>query len=108
MAKKLANKRDDNMVKRHQDLLEIARLVSCCMNRDYLIKTCLDHINKRLRIRACCILLDEGEMKAYCRVDEHDSRTNHLSLCKEGIVWNVLKKDILSDLRSTLTFKITN
>ena len=108
MAKKLANKRDDNMVKRHQDLLEIARLVSWCMNRDYLIKTCLDHINKRLRKRACCILLDEGEMKAYCRVDEHDSRTDHLSLCKEGIVWNVLKKDILSDLRSTLTFKITN
>jgi hypothetical protein len=39
---------DLDLVKRYQDLLEIARLVSWCMNRDHLIKTCLDHINQRL------------------------------------------------------------
>ena len=38
----------EDWVKRYQDLLEIARLVSWCMNRDHLIKACLDHINQRL------------------------------------------------------------
>jgi|GEM_PF-4825484 len=36
--------------KRYEDLIEIARLVSWCMNRDYLIKTCLDHISRRYRV----------------------------------------------------------
>jgi len=40
-AKKLKIKEED-LVRRYQDLLEIARLVSWCMNRDHLIKTCLD------------------------------------------------------------------
>ena len=80
------------MVKRYQDLLEIARLVSWCMNRDYLIKTCLDHISRRFGKRACCILLDGGELKPFCRADQHDSGTGHLPLCKEEIVWKVLER----------------
>jgi hypothetical protein len=46
-AEKLKLKEED-LVRRYQDLLEIARLVSWCMNRDHLIKTCLDHIRQRL------------------------------------------------------------
>jgi hypothetical protein len=38
--------KEEDLVKRYQDLLEIARLVSWCMNRDHLIKTCLDHIGQ--------------------------------------------------------------
>ena len=89
------------MVKRHQDLLEIARLVSWCMNRDYLIKTCLDHVSKRFGKRTCCILLDGGKMNSHRSVDEHDIQTGHLPLCKEGIVWNVLKKEAPMNLTKT-------
>ena len=45
-AKKPRIKAED-VVKRYQDLLEIARLVSWCMNRDHLIKTCLEHISQK-------------------------------------------------------------
>ena len=61
--KKLKIKAED-LVKRYQDLLEIARLVSWCMNRDHLIKTCLDHINQRLRKRVRYLLM-EGYLYMY-------------------------------------------
>jgi ABC-type Zn2+ transport system substrate-binding protein/surface adhesin len=31
--------KEEHLVRRYQDLLEIARVVSWCMNRDHLIKT---------------------------------------------------------------------
>lgn len=96
MAKPPIKKND--IVKRYEDLLEIARLVSWCMNHDYLIKTCLDHVSKRFGKRACCILLDAGEMKPYCRIDQHDSQTEHLRRCKEGVVWEVLEKGVAVNL----------
>ena len=51
---------------RCQDLLEIARLVSWCTDRDYLIKTCLDHIGQRLGMRARCVLKEREELKLQC------------------------------------------
>jgi len=51
---------------RCQDLLEIARLVSWCTDRDYLIKTCLDHISQRLGMRARCVLKEGEELKLQC------------------------------------------
>lgn len=44
--------KEEDLVRCYQDLLEIARLVSWCMNRDHLIKTCLDPISQRLGKRA--------------------------------------------------------
>ena len=64
-AKKRKIKAED-LVKRYQDLLEIARLVSWCMNRDHLIKTCLDHINQGLGKRARYLLMEGGELKLHC------------------------------------------
>ena len=48
MRAKKSKIKEEDLFKRYEDLLEIARLVSWCMNRDHLIKTCLDHINQRL------------------------------------------------------------
>lgn len=31
-------------------------------------------------------------MEPYCRVDQHDSQTEHLRRCREGIVWDILGK----------------
>ncbi len=100
MVSKATVKKDD-LNKRHRDLLEIARLVSWCINRDYLIKTCLDHISKRFGKRACCILLDGGETKSLCGVDKHDSPADHLPLCRERIVWDILGKGTPVNLTET-------
>ena len=45
MSPKKPKIKEEDLVKRYQDLLEITRLVSWCMNRDHLIKTCLDHLS---------------------------------------------------------------
>ena len=64
-AKNLKLKAED-LVKRYQDLLEIARLVSWCTNRHHLIKTCLDHIDQRLGKRARYLLMEGDELKLHC------------------------------------------
>ena len=64
-AKKPKFKKED-LVRRYQDLLEIARLVSWCMNRDHLVKTCLDHISQRLGKRARYVLMEGDELKLHC------------------------------------------
>lgn len=58
--------------RRCEDLLEIARLVSWCTDREYLIKTRLDHVNQRLGMRARCVLKVGEDLKLNCWVGRYD------------------------------------
>jgi len=80
------------------DLLEIARLVSWCMNRDYLIKTCLDHLSKRLGKRARCCLMEGEELKLQCWVGKYKRPIEQVPICNESIVWKVVKKGVALNL----------
>jgi hypothetical protein len=77
---------------RYQDLLEIARLVSWCMNRDHLIKTCLDHINQRLGKRARYLLMEGDELKLHCWVGRYECPIEQVPVHKESIVWRIVEK----------------
>jgi len=90
-AKKLKIEAADS-VKRYQDLMEIARLVSWCMNRDHLIKTCLDHISQRLGKRARYLLMEGDELKLHCWVGRYECPIEQVPVCKESIVWRVVEK----------------
>jgi hypothetical protein len=90
-AKKLIIKEAD-LVRRYQDLLEIARLVSWCMNRDYLIKTCLDHIGQRLGKRARYVLMEGDELKLHYWVGKYECPIEQVPVCKESIVWRIVEK----------------
>ena len=79
---------------RCQDLLEIARLVSWCTDRDYLIKTCLDHIGQRLGMRARCVLKEREELKLQCWVGKYECPMEKIPICKESIVWKVVEDGI--------------
>jgi len=81
-----------NLVSRCEDLLEIARLVSWCMDRNYLIKTCLDHISQRLGMRARCVLKEGEELKLHCWVGKYECPMEQVPLCKDSIVWDVVEK----------------
>ena len=85
-------KKEGNLAKRYQDLLEIARLVSWCMNRDYLVKTCLDHISRRLDKRARCVLKEKDDLKIHCWVGRYEYPMEQVPICKESIVWEVVEK----------------
>ncbi len=87
-----------DMVGRYWDLLEIARLVSWCMNRDYLIKTCLDHISKRLGKRARCCLMEGEELKLQCWVGRYKRPIEQVPICRESVVWGVVKKGVSLNL----------
>jgi hypothetical protein len=91
--KKLKVKTEDSL-KRYQDLLEIARLVSWCMNRDHLIKTCLDHISQRLGKRARYVLMEGDELKLHFWVGRYECPIEQVPVCKESIVWRVVEKGI--------------
>jgi GAF domain-containing protein len=93
--------KEEILVKRYQDLLEIARLVSWCTNRDYLIKTCLDHINQRLGMRARCVLKEEEELKLHCWVGNYECPMEQVPVCKESIVWKVVEDGIPVNLTET-------
>lgn len=84
--------KERDLLRRYQDLLEIARLVSWCMNRDYLIKTCLDHIGRRLRKRARCVLSEGEELKLHCWVGKYECPMEQVPVCKESIVWRVAER----------------
>jgi hypothetical protein len=90
-AKKLKIKEED-LVRRYQDLLEIARLVSWCMNRDHLIKTCLDHISQRLGKRARYLLMEGDELKLHCWVGRYECPVEQVPVHKESIVWRIVEK----------------
>jgi GAF domain-containing protein len=84
--------KEEGLVKRYQDLLEIARLVSWCMNRDYLIKTCLDHINQRLGKRARYLLMEGDELKLHCWVGRYECPIEQVPVHGESIVWRIVEK----------------
>ncbi len=86
---------------RCEDLLEIARLVSWCMDREYLIKTCLDHINQRLDMRARCALMDGEELKIHCWVGKYECPINVIPIHKDSIVWKVVEDGIPVNLTET-------
>jgi hypothetical protein len=77
--------------RRYRDVLEIAHLVSWCTERDYLIRSCLEHINRRLEKRARCALLEEGELRICCWVGSYDFPTGQVPICQESIVWKAVK-----------------
>lgn len=76
---------------RCNDLLEIARLVSWCLNRDYLIQTSLDHISQRLGKRARCVLLNGEELKLHYWVGSHKRSTKLSPVCEENIIWKAIE-----------------
>ena len=81
----------EDWVKRYQDLLEIARLVSWCMNRDHLIKTCLDHLSQRLGKRARYVLIEGDELKLRCWVGKYECLIEQVPVKRKGdgsIFWN--------------------
>jgi len=78
--------------RRYQDLLEIARLVSWCMNRNYLVRTCLDHIIQRFGMRARCVLMEGEDLKLHCWVGKYECPMEQVPVCKESIVWRVVEK----------------
>jgi GAF domain-containing protein len=87
--------------KRCEDLLEIARLVSWCTDREYLIKTCLDHINQRLGMRARCVLKEEEQLKLHCWLGNYECPMEQVPVCKESIVWKVVEDGIPVNLTET-------
>jgi hypothetical protein len=89
---KKAKTKEANLVKRYQDLLDIARVVSWCMDRDYLIKTCLDHIGQRLEKRARCVILEGEELKFHYWVGTYDSPIEQVPIHKESMVWKVMRE----------------
>ncbi len=80
------------LVRRYEDLLEISRLVSWCMNRDYLIKTCLDHISQRLGMRARCVIKQGEDLRLHCWVGKYECPMKQMPVCRESIVWRVVEK----------------
>jgi hypothetical protein len=89
---KKAKTKEENLVKRYQDLLDIARVVSWCTDRDYLIKTCLDHISQRLEKRARCVLMEEEALKLHCWVGKYDGPIEQVPIHKESMVWKVIRE----------------
>jgi hypothetical protein len=96
--------------KRCEDLLEVARLVSWCMNRDYLVKACLDHISQGLGMRARCVLKEEEQLKLHCWLGNYECPMEQMPVCKESIVWKVVEEDIpvnLTDANLTTGYRHT-
>ena len=89
------------LAKRREDLIEIARLVSWCTDREYLIKTCLDHINQRLGMRARCVLKEEEQLKLHCWLGNYECPMEQVPVCKESIVWKVVEEGIPVNLTET-------
>jgi len=94
----IRSREEENPVKRYEDLLEISRLVSWCMIRDYLIKTCLDHIRRGLGKRARCVLKEKADLKLHCWVGKYDCPMEQVPICKDSIVWEVVEKGISINL----------
>jgi GAF domain-containing protein len=102
--------REKELAKRYQDLQEIARQVSWCMNRDYLIKACLDHISQRLSTRARCILKEKDELKLHCWVGKYECPMEQVPVCKNSIVWKVAEEGIpvnLTDVHESKGYRHT-
>lgn len=110
MGAKKPKTKEGDIFRRYQDLIEIARLVSWCMNRDYLIKTCLDHLSQRLEKRARCVLMEGYELKLRCWVGKYERPIEEVPVCKESIVWKVVKDGVpvnLTDVHETEGYRHT-
>jgi GAF domain-containing protein len=83
--------RESDSIKRYRDILEMAHLVSWCTERDYLIKNCLEHINRRLGKRARCALMEGGDLKISCWAGRYDYPTERVTVRRESIVWRAVK-----------------
>jgi hypothetical protein len=107
---KKAKTKEEDLVKRYQDLLDIARVVSWCTDRDYLIKTCLDHISQRLEKRARCVLMEGEELKLHCWVGKYDYPIEQVPIHNESMVWKVIREGKarnLTDPQETEGYKHT-
>jgi len=96
--------KEKNLSRQYHDLLEIARLVSWCVNQDYIIKTCLSHLSQRLGKRARCVLQEGNELRLNCWVGEYECPIEQVPICKESIVWEVVNEGTpvnLTDQRQT-------
>ena len=72
------------------------------MNRDYLIKTCLDHLSQGLKRRARCVLLEGGELRLHCWVGRYDCPMEPVPVCKESIVWKAVEEEMPLNLTDVL------
>jgi hypothetical protein len=107
---KKAETKEESLVNRYQDLFDIARVVSWCTDRDYLIKTCLDHISQRLTKRARCVLMEGEELKLRYSVGRYDCPIEQVPIHKESMVWKVMrerKPRNLTDPQETEGYKHT-
>jgi GAF domain-containing protein len=77
-------------VHRYRDLLEMAQLVSWCTDRDYLIRSCLEHIHHRLGMRARCALMEKGELIIQCWVGQYEFPVLPVAVSKESVVWKAI------------------
>ncbi len=93
MAKK-PHRKGEPSVTRYRDLLEIARLLSWCTSRDHLIKTCLDHINRRLGMRARYLLTEGDELKLHSWVGRYEGPIEKVPVNEESIAREVIQKGI--------------
>lgn len=97
--------------KRYEDLVEIARLVSWCIDRDLIARECLEHIQKRLGKRVRCYFLENGELAITCCVGEHmDDLSSRKRCLRESIVWEVFKRGVavnLTDMSSAAGYQHT-
>jgi hypothetical protein len=84
--------KESDSLRRYQDLLEMAHLVSWCTERDYLIKNFLQHINQRLEKRARCALMEGEELKICCWVGRYNHPIEQVPICQESIVWKAIKE----------------
>jgi hypothetical protein len=85
-------KKEIDSVNRYRDLIEMAQLVSWCTDRDYLIRSCLEHIHRRLGMRARCALMEKEELKIQCWVGRYDFPIRSVAVCKESVVWKAVKQ----------------
>ena len=98
----------EDLFRRYKDLLEIARLVSWCTNRDHLIKTCLDHISQKLGKRARYVLMEGDEIKLHSWVGKYESPIEPIH--GESIVWRIVEKGVplnLTDPKETDGYRHT-
>src|SRR5512136_1845956 len=62
------------------------------MNRDHLIKTCLDHISQRLGKRARYLLMEGDGLNLHCWVGRYECPIEQVPVHKESIVWSIVEK----------------
>lgn len=75
-----------------QDLLEIAKLMSWCINRNYLINTCLEHVSQTLGKRARCVVINGDGAIPYYWTGKLSFHLEQIPVRKESIVRSILER----------------